>query len=1266
MNMICAVKRFRFFDGLSLKLDWTHYRGIRGVWILLICLVIVPFYNTLMAQTFEEVGRASELAKSSHSQGMSVADYDKDGDLDIFIVSKFLFDESDPQTWNRLFRNDGDGNFTDVTIEANLDKQTSLGGGGKPFMEDKLGASWGDYDNDGYPDLFIALFGYDKLYHNNGDGTFTNVSETAGIKGCTDCYSSSPLWWDFDKDGDLDLYVSDFAKSNRMYENLGAGIFEDVTERTGLADVGGKTWTSLPIDANDDGWLDLYVANDGTPNTFFINMSGEYFEEKTTEYGLENDGNGMGIAIGDYDNDGNFDIYVTNIHYNLPNPLFVNKGNGEGFVDKAEELGVENTGWGWGTEFFDADNDGDLDLAAAAFDLRTENFLFENTMSEGQEGFRDHSRGSGIRGFNNSFGLTTFDYDMDGDLDVLIGNWESQPYLFRNLADEVRSQKNNSWLQVKLEGTASNRDAYGTKLKVVVGDKEYHRFYHGGELLGQSPKPVHFGLAAAKHIDELHIEWPNGLKEVFHDLEVNRLVTIVEETSIVSEELIGDDSGIVFEGLGEYSMARQWNEELLNAIRNDFARPTVHARNLFHTAIAMYDVWATYDEFADTYLLGREDHGFTSEFSGISTPENVEEARDEALSYAVYRLLTHRFASSPGATGTIRRLRALMEQMDYDIAFTSTDYTTGEPAALGNYIAETIIAFGNQDGSNEENGYENKFYNPVNPSMVPSRPGTNVEDPNRWQPLTLDIFIDQSGNVIPVNTPEFLGPEWGEVTPFALSESDLTIKQKDGNEYWVYNDPGTPPEIILDAGGGLTEEYKWGFSLVSVWSAQLDHENDVQWDISPGAIGNIDIADFPKTFEKYDEFYNLNDGGDISQGRSINPKTGQPYEAQMVPRGDYGRVLAEFWADGPDSETPPGHWFTLLNYVSDHPDFVKRYGGEGRILSDLEWDVKSYMTLGGAMHDAAITAWGIKGWYDYIRPVSAIRYMAGEGQSSDVNKPSYSPNGIPLMDGYIELVTENDALVGDNNENLNKIKLYAWKGPDYIQNPDIDVAGVDWILAENWWPYQRPSFVTPPFAGYISGHSTFSRAAAEVMTLMTGDEYFPGGMGEFLAPKNEFLVFEEGPSVDVTLQWATYRDASDQCSLSRIWGGIHPPADDIPGRILGEKIGIAAYNHSRSYFNNVITSIETQPSEITFDFKVYPNPSKNSEDIIIEFDEKVTTELLLEIIDSRGNSLRQKQATLIGTQNKVSISSQNLPGGFYIVRVKTNKGTYNKKILVDR
>jgi len=226
--------------------------------------------------------------------------------------------------------------------------------------------------------------------------------------------------------------------------------------------------------------------------------------------------------------------------------------------------------------------------------------------------------------------------------------------------------------------------------------------------------------------------------------------------------------------------------------------------------------------------------------------------------------------------------------------------------------------------------------------------------------------------------------------------------------------------------------------------------------------------------------------------------------------------------------------------------------------------------LAGAMHDSAIAAWGIKGWYDYIRPLSAIRAMGDLGQSSDPNTMPYHVDGLSLVPGYIELVGVGDPLAGVNDEHVGKIKLYAWRGPDYILNPRIHQAGVDWILAENWRPYQRPSFVTPPFAGYVSGHSTYSRAGAEVLTGLTGSEYFPGGMSGFEILADEFLVFEDGPSVSMTLQWATYRDASDQCSLSRIWGGIHPPADDIPGRLIGEQIGINAFDLATNYFDGAL------------------------------------------------------------------------------------------------
>ena len=608
-----------------------------------------------------------------------------------------------------------------------------------------------------------------------------------------------------------------------------------------------------------------------------------------------------------------------------------------------------------------------------------------------------------------------------------------------------------------------------------------------------------------------------------------------------------------------HSVARQWNEVVLDAIRNDFARPTVQGRNLFHTSVAMYDAWAAYDDEALPYFHKPRAGDF------VTAPADIERARHEAISYAAYRLLTHRFQNSPGAPIMLPRFAALLAELGYDASVTTTDYQTGSPAGLGNSIAQGLIDFGMQDGSNEQEDYTNLHYQPTNPSLILAQPGNpDIVNVNRWQPLTFVRFIDQLGHVFGT-TPEFLGPEWGEVPAFALRDAHRTTYERDGYSYQIYHDPGAPPFLDTTSMGGLSEEYKWGFSLVSAWSSHLDPADGVLWDISPASIGNTPA--FPTTIEGYRGFYDLREGGDPGQGHDVNPHTGLPYEPQWVPRGDYARVLAEFWADGPDSETPPGHWFTILNYVSDHPLSEKRFRGEGPKLDELEWDVKAYFVLAGAIHDSAVSAWGIKGWYDYIRPISAIRCMAAMGQSSDPNLPRYTPGGIHLVDGLIEMVGAGDVLAGDEGQHLGKIKVVAWRGHDHITDPAIQVAGVDWILAENWWPYQRPTFVTPPFAGYISGHSTFSRAAAEVMTLLTGDAFFPGGMGEFHCPQNEFLVFEDGPSVDITLQWATYRDASDQCSLSRIWGGIHPPADDIPGRVIGEKIGVDAFQLAERYFS---------------------------------------------------------------------------------------------------
>ena len=626
----------------------------------------------------------------------------------------------------------------------------------------------------------------------------------------------------------------------------------------------------------------------------------------------------------------------------------------------------------------------------------------------------------------------------------------------------------------------------------------------------------------------------------------------------------------------EPTVARQWTESLREAIRLDFtSRPTVQARNFFHLSVAMYDAWVAYDNGSSPYMLGREIAGVAVPFAGVAKPADLRAARNEAISYAAYRLLHHRFRniiiSSEEAQAVFD---AQLAALGYDSSITSTDYRSGSPAALGNYIAQGLIEIGLQDGSNEALRHANQIYQPTNPPLFPALRGNGtIVDLNRWQPLVVKEFIDQTNVIYDGELPDFISPEWGFVTPFALRRDDLTIHERDGVKYLVYHDPGPPIYASGDGAdprdngpvegeGSLNSDFLWGHLLVVLWSAHLDPADGVTIDISPAVIGNLDLDELPRTPSEMRDFYDVSEGGDGSPGHDLNPVTEEPYESQIVPRGDYARVVAEYWAGGLETETTPGTWFTILDQVSDHPQFEKRYRGEGEELDRLEWEVKAYFTLGGALHDAAISAWSIKGWYDYVRPLSVFRWLSDHGQSSATDHESYSPFGLPLVPGHIEIIEQGDPVAevaGDPDFNVGRVKLLAWRGPEFVFDKEIDVAGVHWILARHWWPYQRATYVTPNSAGYVSGHATFGRAAAEVLTQLTGDPFFPGGMGKFHAQRNEFLKLEDGPSVDVTLQWATYRDAADQAAIAQIWGGTQPPVADISGRRIGARVGIDAF-----------------------------------------------------------------------------------------------------------
>lgn len=700
---------------------------------------------------------------------------------------------------------------------------------------------------------------------------------------------------------------------------------------------------------------------------------------------------------------------------------------------------------------------------------------------------------------------------------------------------------------------------------------------------------------------------------------------------------------------GDPSVARLWNEQLLEAIRNDFARPVVHARNLYHISGAMYDAWSLVNESGTPCLMATEQNGFALPIEHWNLPvyEDPAKAADEAVSYAAYRILVQRYTDSPGADETLPAAEELMATLGYDKDYTATDYKGGTPADLGNYIAEIIIAFGSQDGSNEAGDYANINYpDPVNPPLNFNSPFSifGASQPSRWQTLQFPgTIIDQSGNVLGNALLPFLGAEWGNVVSFSLLEEDRT--DPDPALHYgsspIYHDPGPPPVFEFnDFEQEQLDLYRWGFEMVLKWSSHLDPADGVMWDISPAALGNFQ-GEYPTDFADYPAFYKEREGGTFgANGHDVNPATNQPYEPNIVPRGDYTRVLAEYWADGPESETPPGHWFVILNDVMDHPDFKRKFAGEGEDLSPLEYDVKAYLTLGGAMHDAAITAWSIKGAYDYVRPISAIRQMARNGQSSDVDGQFYNQFGLKHDPGFIEPPGDLSEL--ENNTTLTQTRARSWIGPQAIIDPATDVAGVGWINTLMWMPYQRGNFVTPNFAGYISGHSTFSAAAASVMEGITGSPFFPGGMAEYVAPMNEFLFFEEGPSVDVHLQWATYRDASDQTSLSRIWGGIHPPADDIPGRIAGIAIGEEAFIHAKDIFEGDITDIDTLPE--TTELKLFPNPVNRGQEVQLQVPGNgSSTELF--VYDALGRKVMTVTAGF-----RAMIPTVNLRTGMYFIR----------------
>jgi|LNFM01.2.fsa_nt_gb hypothetical protein len=574
------------------------------------------------------------------------------------------------------------------------------------------------------------------------------------------------------------------------------------------------------------------------------------------------------------------------------------------------------------------------------------------------------------------------------------------------------------------------------------------------------------------------------------------------------------------------SIARRWNEAMLWAIRRDIPKPVVHARNLFHVSAALWDAWAAYDATADGVF-----------YRTRATSAAVAAARAEAMSYAAYRVLNARYspALATGAPVSQACFRALMRKLSLDPDATGTDGDS--PRAVGNRVAAAVLAATIDDGANERNAYaDTTMHRARNPPLVFDQPGVGegFVDPAEWQPLVLAESVTQNGIPLGAGVQEYIGPQWDNVRPFAIERARPSDP---------YFDPGMPPGFDARMG-------QWALEVLRL-SAALDPSLPAMIDISPGAYGNNPLG--------------TNEG----RGHAMNPTTGMPYASQRVRLGDFGRVMAEYWADGPKSETPPGHWNKIANEITAHAMFSRRVRGMGAPIDPLEWDVKVYLAMNGAMHDAAIVAWGIKRRFLASRPITLIRYMGGLGQRSDPMLPRYHRDGLVLEPGVVELITAQSSAPGQRHAHLaryvGQVAVFTWRGEPGERRTEIGGAG--WLRAVEWVPFQLRSFVTPAFPGFISGHSTYSRAGAEVLAAITGSEFFPGGLAEFVAREGGYLTFERGPSAELRLQWGTYFDAADQAGQSRLWGGIHISPDDFVGRRMGREVGLRALTKATTFFD---------------------------------------------------------------------------------------------------
>ena len=540
------------------------------IWCAIGCLVgVASGWSEPLAVQFVDRAPATGLTQRNVSGtdqsyivegmmgGAAFFDYDRDGDVDLYVTngSSFAGFATGEHPANQLYRNDG-GRFADVTVAAGVG-DTSW----------SMGCAAADYDNDGHTDLYVANFGRNTLYRNGGTGRFVDVTVAASV-GDTG-WGTGASFGDYDRDGDVDLYVANYVDFSLDYEspipclwknvkvycgpvgllpaadvfyrNNGDGTFSEWTRQAGLQGEKFYGMSALFGDYDNDGWLDLLVANDSTPNLLFRNRRDGRFAEEALMAGVAYSGEGvaqgcMGAVWGDYDNDGLFDLFVTNFADEY-NALYRNEGGGF-FVDVSFVVGIGAAPAelvSWGTGFFDYDNDGDRDLFVAnghtypQADLprvnssyKQANSLFENRGGRLVEVSAAAGPGFALR--RVSRGTSFADYDGDGDIDLFILNLNGPPTLLRNDGDH-----DNHYLLVRTVGTTSNRDGIGARVIIHAdGQIQHAEVQSGGSYLSHNDLRLHFGLGKAERVDRLEVRWPSGAVQVLSDIAADQVLTVVE------------------------------------------------------------------------------------------------------------------------------------------------------------------------------------------------------------------------------------------------------------------------------------------------------------------------------------------------------------------------------------------------------------------------------------------------------------------------------------------------------------------------------------------------------------------------------------------------------------------------------------------------------------------------------------------------------------------------------------------------------------------